>query len=190
MDRLYESRTQGDEELAYQREQQLQIEDPQMQIKDVMAIIEIDVRRLQTTMKEIKEYMAAAERPRKGESLAIQIDVNKGRTVVVQEGTQVAERQEDPKKSLPAQVKERGDREATASEETDKQYFGRLVLETNGAKRKAKDRMLSSSVEKAVIRQEPSEGRQNQLQRKRTSSDKEPIAMAGRFDVRVRLSLR
>nr|CDJ86083.1 unnamed protein product [Haemonchus contortus] len=62
MDRLYESRTQGDEELAYQREQQLQIEDPQMQIKDVMAIIEIDVRRLQTTMKEIKEYMAAAER--------------------------------------------------------------------------------------------------------------------------------
>ncbi|XGW21379.1 hypothetical protein V3C99_004383 [Haemonchus contortus] len=234
MDRVYESRTQGDEELANQREQWLQIEDPQVQIKEVMAIVEKDVRRLETTMKEIKEYMAAADRelksnrqqleaadiltksiqtledklrmipnqssddkikilherltalemtqkptePRKGESLAIQVDVNKGRTVVAQETAQVAERKDDPKKSLPAQAKERADRKLL--EETDEQYFGRLVLETSETKQKAKDRMLLSSVEKAVERaverQEPSEDRQN-LQRKRTSSDREPIAM-------------
>nr|CDJ97527.1 unnamed protein product [Haemonchus contortus] len=196
MDRVYESRTQGDEELANQREKCLQIEDPQVQIKEVMAIVEKDVRRLETTMKEIKEYMAAADcelksnrqqmeaadiltksiqaledklrmipnqssddkikilherltalemtqkptKPRKGESLAIQVDVNKGRTVVAQESVQVAERKEDPKKSLPAQAKERADRKL--HKETDEQYFGRLVLETSETKQKAKDRML------------------------------------------------
>nr|CDJ83551.1 chromosome segregation protein SMC [Haemonchus contortus] len=235
MDRLYECRTQGDEELASQREQWLQIEDPQVQIKEVMTIIERDVRRLETTVKEIKEYMAAADcelksnrqqleaadiltksmqalgdklrtipnkssddkveilhekltalemtqKPRelrKGESLAIQVNVNKGRTVVAQESAQVAERKEDLKKSLLAQVKERDGRKATASEEIDEQYFGRSVLETSETKQKAGDRTSLSSVEKAVERQEPSEDRQNQLQRKITSSDREPIAMAG-----------
>uniref|UniRef100_A0A0N4WXD3 DUF1758 domain-containing protein n=1 Tax=Haemonchus placei TaxID=6290 RepID=A0A0N4WXD3_HAEPC len=37
-------------------------DDSQVQIKEVMANIEKDVRRLETTMKEIKEYMAAADR--------------------------------------------------------------------------------------------------------------------------------
>ncbi|VDO70106.1 unnamed protein product [Haemonchus placei] len=200
MDRIYESRTQGDEDLANQREEWLQIEEPQVQIKEVMANVEKDVRRLETTMKEIKEYRAAADRelrsnrqqleaadiltksiqaledklrmipnqssddkikilherltalemtqkptePRKGESLAIQVDDNKGRTVVAQESVQVVEKKEDPKKPLPAQAKERADRKLL--EETDEQYFGRLVLETSETKQKAKDRPPSQSI--------------------------------------------
>nr|CDJ82761.1 unnamed protein product [Haemonchus contortus] len=98
---------------------------------------------------------------------------------------------------LSAQVKERADKKLL--EETEEQYLGRLVLETSEKKQKAKDRMLLSSVEKAVERQEPSEDRQN-LQRKRASSDREPIAMVcstelpmghkkGRISVTIRPSV-
>ncbi|VDO32853.1 unnamed protein product [Haemonchus placei] len=69
-------------------------------------------------IKVLHERLTALEmtqkptEPRKGESLAIQVGVNKGRTVVVQKGTQDAIKKEDPKQSLPIQVEEKDDKKS------------------------------------------------------------------------------
>ncbi|KAK5972497.1 hypothetical protein GCK32_022710, partial [Trichostrongylus colubriformis] len=61
-DRVYDGMAQVNDELQVKRNEWIQTEEAKVDIKDVMGSVEKEVRHLETTIKEIKEYMVYADR--------------------------------------------------------------------------------------------------------------------------------
>ncbi|KAK6015930.1 hypothetical protein OSTOST_18595 [Ostertagia ostertagi] len=129
-DRIYESNAQNDQELAARREEWLQIENVQVNTKDVMALIERDVRRLGTTIKEITEYMVTAEKELKSNRRELEAAEVLTKSVKAMQDQLQALRME-PKKSDESVKASRPDK-PQPSQETDDQYFDRLLRESSG----------------------------------------------------------
>ncbi|KAK6017612.1 hypothetical protein OSTOST_16862 [Ostertagia ostertagi] len=144
-DRIYEDNAKANEELATKRNEWLQMEDAQVHIKEIMSLVERDVRRLETTIKEITEYKVAAEK---------ELMSNRRELDAADVLTKTMRAMQDQLQTIQALSAQDGSSKVTQQEtpqttqETDDQYFDRLLRESSdentGTETEAKQTKKSS----------------------------------------------